>query len=579
VGGRGRQARGAASLTSPQGHGMTWWTGLSWRWQCHLASAVGGAAATVVFTWLLLEGRWAPLAAAPLGEFFDAQGRSLLDREWHADAEAFSYERFEIDGRYYTYFGPWPAILRLPVLAVSSGFDGRLSRVSMFLAFVVFLAFSARLIGQIRGLVVGDAPMGRASLVAVAGFVFVVGCGAPALSLATSAWVYHEAGIWGLAWAMGAFSFLLSYAEQGRARYALLASLAVTLALLSRLSLGLGPLLALVVLLGVQLYRRRRRPETTPAGAPWVTAAAIVMPVLVHVYVNYAKFGELLQVPWEKQDLIATSPVRVASLAETGGTLTGVEYIPTNVVEYFRPAGIDLWALFPWVDFPDRAESIGHLARDMSAPAASFTVTSVLLLVLAAIGLVALVRSARRPSGLPVAQLSVPILASAAAFGATLVVAATAERYKIDLLPFLVMSGAVGLFWLPTVLPRGRRRALAISGLGLLAVWSVWTNLGLALVGQRLYAPFQPPDVRSGFVEFQLDVHDRLEAGTPRVVRVRASGPLEPRPTAPIGTLAVVGDCQAIEISDGGSWLPVASGPGARPLCERLADAGDVRGA
>ncbi len=49
------------------------------------------------------------------------------------------YEGFIVDHRTYMYFGPFPALLRLPVLAVTHGLDGRLTPWSMTVAFVVAL--------------------------------------------------------------------------------------------------------------------------------------------------------------------------------------------------------------------------------------------------------------------------------------------------------------------------------------------------------------------------------------------------------------------------------------------------------
>ena len=47
-------------------------------------------------------------------------------------------EAFHVDGREYMYFGPFPALLRIPVLWTTAEFDGRLTVVSMLLAYVVF---------------------------------------------------------------------------------------------------------------------------------------------------------------------------------------------------------------------------------------------------------------------------------------------------------------------------------------------------------------------------------------------------------------------------------------------------------
>ena len=206
-----------------------------------VASAVGGFCATAIFAWMLLVGRADLFAHEVLGEAYDAQARSLLHGHWDVPASVISFERFAINGRFYMYFGPWPAILRMPFIAFTHELDGRLSRLSMLLAFGVLLAFTARIAWQARLGLRGNAPMGWRSLVATGGFVFVVGGGSTALFLASRAWVYHEAILWAAAWSVASFSFLVDHLRSGRRSSVVWASGAAALALLSRPSTGLGP--------------------------------------------------------------------------------------------------------------------------------------------------------------------------------------------------------------------------------------------------------------------------------------------------------------------------------------------------
>ena len=64
-----------------------------------------------------------------------------------------SIEGFVIGGRTYIYFGPMPAILRLPVLIFTHDLDGRLTQLSMLLALMVLMWAAARLHWRLRGLV------------------------------------------------------------------------------------------------------------------------------------------------------------------------------------------------------------------------------------------------------------------------------------------------------------------------------------------------------------------------------------------------------------------------------------------
>ena len=109
------------------------------------------------------------------------------------------------------YFGPFPALLRLPIAAVTDGLDGRLGQISMLVAFAVTLMFTVRLAWRIRPLVRGSAPVTRGEQWAVGGFTFVVGAGSVLVFLASRSWVYHEAALWGVALALGAFEFVIAY--------------------------------------------------------------------------------------------------------------------------------------------------------------------------------------------------------------------------------------------------------------------------------------------------------------------------------------------------------------------------------
>ena len=163
-----------------------------------------------------------------------------------------------MDDGTYMYFGPWPAVLRMPVAAVTKSFDNRLSQVSMLLGYIVALAFSLRLAWRVRTLTLGDAPVGRFEAVVVGSFVFVVGTGSALVFLGGQLLVFQEALLWGVAWSLGALELVIAFTVTLRARWLVLASLLTLLALFSRAALGAGPLIALGLLLLVTLVGRGR---------------------------------------------------------------------------------------------------------------------------------------------------------------------------------------------------------------------------------------------------------------------------------------------------------------------------------
>jgi len=562
-----------------------------------LACVTGAVGATAVFAWVAFAGRADPLAPEGLGGFYDAQARSWLHGHWNAPEQAFSFERFKIGGKFYAYFGPWPAVLRLQVVAFTNEFDGRLSRVSMLLAFAVLLGFSGRIAWQARNVVRGRGPIGWRSLVAAGGFVFVVGCGSSAMFTASRAWVYHEAILWGAAWSLAAFSFIIEYLLESHRSSLAWAGVTATLALLSRASVGFGPVVTLGLLLALRIAKRAAAWWTAhhdtrssrismtrwfgvssqaADGSLGQVAVACAVPVVLYAYVNYAKFGTLFGNPYEKQDILAKNSVRRAALTATGNRLYGLEYAPTNLLEYLRPDGLGFRGTFPWVTFAPK-HSLHGLAFDLSDAGASVTTTSLLLVVLAVIGVIAVIRAAHSRAdemGAPTqesvessAVFRLPLIGAALAAASTTLVASHAFRYEADFLPLLVMASSVGLFCLGPLLSGRTRpvRTLAAGALLLMAAWSCWVMFGLALVYQREYSGFQSTAVRAAFFSFQLDVNDKLGLGLPRVRRGPKLTPTinarERTTNAPHGELFVVGRCDGLYIANSRDWEPIEERP------------------
>lgn len=554
------------------------------RARFYRACAIGGAVATAAFAWFLLKGRADLLARGFYSNFYDAQAHSLLRGHWDIPAHELFFERFNIGGKFYMYHGPWPALLRLPIAAVTDRYDGRLSAVSMLLGFTVMLVFVARIAWQARVLVRGGGPPTRAALVAAGGFVFLVGCGSPALFLSSVTWVYHEAILWGVAWSLASYSYLISYLTEPRTTWITLAGVSAALALLSRGSVGVGPVLAVTGVLVVVAATRlldawRRRHGLADAGrqAPrwrralgldrgdgnWslgALAVAAAVPVAVYAYVNYAKFGTLFGTPpVAKQDLIARSASRQAALAANDGSLFGVQYAPTTLLQYFRPDAIGFDRLFPWVTYSSaRARVVGDVVFDTIGATASIPAASTVIVVLAGLGAVAVfgpARAGRETSS--AAVLRVPLAAAVVAGAGTVTIGFLAQRYEADFLPPFVVAGAVGVWSLARVLERGarwRRRVLTVGVLAL-AAWSVWANAAITLWEARAYNEFVSMGTRASLIDFQLAVHEQIPGGVPSRVEHRPGLPL-PHPGRP-NSLLVVGDCAGLYWSNGRSWYAV----------------------
>jgi hypothetical protein len=528
------------------------------------AALAGSAVALLIDLVLLLAGHATLLRdPGPLGGIYDAQGRAFLDGNLSVDAAKVGFEGFLIDGKTYVYYGPFPALLRLPVLAVTHGLDGRLTQLSMLLGLAVMLGAGAAVQREVRRLMRPGAEIGRGDVLATFGLQLALGAGSIVLFLAGRPVVYNETELWGAALSVAALAAIVAVVRRPATRTILLAGLLALLAINTRVSVGLGPPLALSVLsLGVA--GRLNVPRFGPAGralaalAPRGThprgdkrllallAAAALVPVLASMVVTQAKFGQPVGIPLDKQANVPIDPVRRAALEANDGKLFAPRFMPTTVLAATRPDAVGGFRAFPFVGPPrQRPTVVGDVVFNDLEPALSMTTSMPLFVVLTLVALVVLIR--RRDQW----ALFGVLVASAGGFVTTVGLAYTSTRYLADILPFLFLGAAIGT---QALLARRHRhgRLLAAAFVALGAAGFV-VNAGAGVVTQRLLNPETPASDRAAFIEDEDDIDDAL-GRRPHGV---ASGPTLPARVAEPGNLFVLDGCAGLYVAGYGRWLPV----------------------
>lgn len=489
------------------------------------------------FVFLLLVCRWRPWDLFDRGgfstDFYDAQAHAFWNLRLDVPAAAPGQEGFLIDGKTYLYYGPLLAIARMPFALFGGWADGRLSRLSLVIAFYVActLAFHvARRICRLIGSPATATPRRHAIL------VLAVAC-SPALSLAGWNSVYDETELWAFAFFLATVVALLHLWESPNRRSLLAAAAAATCTVLTRSSVGFGALAALA-LVGVLLWRRDRRAGTT-------AIVAAIGGVLLSMAINFAKFGTLLDLPADRQVLTLRSPARAAWFAGNNGSFFSIRFLPTTIVHYLRPDAFRLERLVPFARFGPLATEHGSYPLESNTPSSSLTASATLLVVLALAGTWVIVR--RR--SWPLMAVMVGALVSAAP---AFLIGFIANRYLTDMLPSLVVPAAVALATVS--LPRG---ALARWGRGLvalLAVWGSWINLSLATWTQNLQEP--------GFTELRYRLDDLVFGGAPPSVIDLVPGAPVPRD----GIVAIDGDCAGLYIAQQRAWVALELATGVRRL-------------
>ncbi|MEM1332880.1 MAG: hypothetical protein AAGG08_05420 [Actinomycetota bacterium] len=516
----------------------------------HRTGRRGAALAGVVFLILGTSGRpWRLFERGPYtADFYDVQARALGRGGLAVPTDVAGIEGFRIGDETHLYFGLAPAVVRIPLVVWDDWLDGRLGLISMVVAVVVGGLATARLAGRAWALA-ADPPADRAADRAADtaadsaadpaagpaaeqpawladGAALVFALATPILWLASRPLVYHEAELWGASLAILGCERALAWWDDRSVGSLMIAGSIAAVAVHTRASSGLAPMLLLAGLAVVLVWRER---DWRPAIGP---AAVGVVAVATYAAVNAARFGSPLSIPFEDQVFTSLSADRRAMLEQTGGSFFSPRFAPTTVLQLFRPDAVRFDSLYPFLSWGPRATIVGDASFDTVDRSGSLVTTMPVLLV-AAIGL----RSRRLT-----APWWMAIGACAMAAIPTLTIGFVAHRYLVDLVPLLVVLAVLGA-------PRVVGWRFGRSALSVAAAIGLTVAVALGVLGRNLYL-LPDADDTADFLRTRYALHDVYGATPPPDLERRDTL----GPPAPDGTTVLVGDCDAVAVSDGDGW-------------------------
>ena len=490
------------------------------------------------------------LSGGAFSNFYDIQARSFLDGDLAVPDGSLSIEAFEVRGRSYMYFPPGPALLRVPLLAVTHHFDGKLSALSMLAAWVLTSVLVALMIWRVRRMMRGPDPLGRAEAVGYGALLVAVTAGSVVLFLASMPWVYHEAYAWAIACGIGATYGLLGVIERPSTGRVLTTALFTLGAILSRTTSGwacAGAVMATGAwfLLGGRGDAARRH--------WWKLLVAGAVPLAIGIGFNWAKFRHPYFFPLKEQVWTQMSAHRRDALEANGGDLIAADIFPTTAVNYFRPDGIRFIRLFPFITLPANvARSYGGGYLDQTYRTGSVPAFMPLLFALSIWGMV----TAFRRRALEGARLArVPLLVGLAIPGGIMFYGYLAYRYTSEFIVLLVLASAIGMVDLSRRLAGRQRPARlgVLTAVALLAAFGVAANSAAALTTERLA---NPGPALSQYVRAQALASDW--SGDPIRDHISLSDELPESGRA--DEIRIVGDCQSVHVGSGeplAPWVPV----------------------
>jgi hypothetical protein len=458
------------------------WSTIRWDW-------IAAAISLVLMTWMVTEGEWNLFGTTGYLEgFYDAQAESFL--AGHADVapDAILTEAFLRDGKAYGYFGPTPALLRLP-LVLFPGMKGHWSRCSMLLACIVTLATLFLLLRNAEALLpaLRQKRLWRALRPVI---VLAAAIGSTNFYLIAESKVYQESIMWGGTLAFAAAVILAWYLTHRQERFLALACALAFLAFFARVSSGAGPIFALLLIdLALILPFPQARKYWAVDSAPRrgraiaMISATVVATAVLWAALNHWKFGAwFVSQPIELNQ--EYTPERVA---HAKGELASLTNLPLTFFAYLAPSHISFKPRFPWIfavlldegdltkRFPnshfDKTDVIAALP--WCVPEFLFGAAAAMVLTLSKRG------SALRAWRAPL---------SGALAGCSLIFCwgFLTQRYFHDMFPWLVIGGVGALAW-SIAEARPTIRRLAAGAFAAATVWAMWTNFAVALMQQRFY--------------------------------------------------------------------------------------------
>jgi hypothetical protein len=461
------------------------------------------------FAWVVTLGNFRLNEREIFGNFYDYQAASFLQGRLDVPEEAIGGEAFEAKGKLYGYFGPTPALLRLPFVATGLAF-GNLSRAAMLLYFGITLAGAYLLLREARRFTgdTGEDPVPPRSATVI--LLTAAGWGSTVLFLASRGLIFHEAILGGIAFALISSFCSLRFLRWPESRWWIGALVAGILSIHTRPPTGLFALTLLgcaTVGLIVRKFRLSRARGTGPfVGKELLRHASIGVgcaagALSLHA-LAYAKFGVFDPAPLRLSRPYA-NPERINAIDGKGMHAANIPY---GFYTYVVRPNLRLEPGFPWVYLGSNTPGHYFPQAKIDLPDHTLAITYAMpgLFILATLG--CLVTFATAPAlRLPVA---VTWLASMPMSVALFAAVATAQRYTGDFCPPLITAAALGLAGISTLRPAARASALLVASFATSAAVAVTWALTLHYQGDTLWGV--PEETRANYRELRRVVDEAV---------------------------------------------------------------------
>jgi hypothetical protein len=458
-----------------------------------------------VFTWFITYGTWRLFV--PEDEqssfadlFYDAQAISLLNGRLDVPPEAIGFEAFVYKGKYYGYFGIVPALLRLPVLGLFPGMEGRCNRVLMVIACAGTIWAIHLLIRLIRLLFQTSTEVSGYEKIIYSLFVLLGGLGSTHIFLASRSFVYHEAIIWGAVFALYFYYYYLLFLIYSQTKHLILAGIFSILTFHCRATFGAGAMVSLGCLVFLNLIlgfcnwrlppsmQRLQAipryfgfpPQTNKLLNSFIAVVFIGITVGCYFLINYAKFETINGMPLDRYIRFDYFD-QPKNLKLIQGQMFHISNFRMCCFNLFSPTSIEFSEFFPWVYMAKDPVVYPESKLENWDDFSSLTAGMPALFLFSLLGLAAgfLDRSLGRKK-----KLRLPILGAFAGALLQLFFCSLAERYVHEFYPLIILAGVAGLEKIMTM-RNWKLRSFSFAIILPFVAFSIYANWAFTLYYQR----------------------------------------------------------------------------------------------
>ncbi len=423
------------------------------------------------------------------GCYYDALGSSLLQGRLDVPEKYIGGEAFISNGKFYGYFGSFPAVIRIVLNTIFPNMFCKWSRIVVYVFYLLSVLLVFKIYEELKK------KDGKPNLFADGVYLILLGLGSSLYFLTSKSYIYHESIIIASFCSLASYYFFISFINSKRDIRFIWSLVFAFLAIHTRVNVGLGNMVCLGIyglissmylfhlpngLLQKLKFIFPKEYITTHLKKNLFALLILFFVTAVTIGgINYIKFGNVLTfAPLDKHLDFINNPARMAKMEKYDkGFLLNISNLIHNTQYYFGVGGLRVLPKFPFItaeayrSFIPQINSIDNVEFNVS-----LLFSNPIIFISSIIGFVVIFIKKKH------VVLRLAVLGSLVTMILTLSSIGVSERYFHDFFPLIVITSSIGFFY---VYDRLSKNILFKVILFLLITYSLYVNFAITFLNQR----------------------------------------------------------------------------------------------